>query len=236
MRRLLAGLTLALASAAASTPAAAQVLRFDDIPLATTGGVAVDDFYDGGGGAAFDYGVTFSGDALAFCLNRIGTPNCSNTSWGSDPGAIARGTEGAGLSINAREVFMNRERGFTTGFSFYFANPFGDAGRFEVWTGLNGTGTLLASRSMGSTPNGRSDPACFGANYCPFIASSVSFAGVARSVRFTTERADFIIYDDITLGSRIPGTVVPEPATVALMASGLIVLAGVARRRARAVA
>jgi hypothetical protein len=226
--RLLSALVLAAASA---SPLAAQVLRFDEIPGAATGSVVVGDFYNGSGGAANNFGIQFVGDARAFCFNRVGTPTCSNTSWGGDPGAIARGTEKAGLSINATEVIMNRAAGFTTGFSFFYANPFGDTGVFQVWSGLNATGTLLASQGMPATPNGSGTPGCFGANYCPLIANSVAFAGTAQSVRFTTVRPDFIIYDDLTFGSTTPGSVVPEPSTVALLAGGLVVLGGAIRRR-----
>jgi hypothetical protein len=231
MRRAVRSAAAVLVLAAVSSPSAAQVLRFDEIPGAANGRVQVGNFYHGAGGAAFDFGVEFVGAAEAFCLNRVGTPNCSNTSWGGDPGAVARGTERAGLSINAPSVVMNRAAGFTEGFSFYAANPFADAGQFQVWSDVNGTGTLLATRTIGATPNGAGDPSCFGANYCPFVANSVSFAGVGRSVRFTTVQPDFIIYDDITFGSTVPGTVIPEPATTALVGAGLLALAGAARRR-----
>jgi hypothetical protein len=226
--------TLAL-SALSALPVSAQVLKFDEIPGATTGGVAVGNFYNGGGGAAFNFGIEFIGNASAFCFDRVGT-NCSNTSWGGDAAAIARGTEKAGLSIFDTQVIMNRAAGFTSGFSFFYANPFNDAGLFQVYSGLNATGTLLASASMPATPNGIANAACFFDNYCPFVANSVAFAGTALSVRFTTTLPDHIIYDDLTFGSVIPGggTVVPEPSTVALLAGGLAVVGALARRRASA--
>jgi len=39
------------------------------------------------------------------------------------------------------------------------------------------------------------------------------------------------VFDDVTFGSSTPGTVVPEPTTVALTAAGLLAMAAAARRR-----
>lgn len=233
MSRTCSVVTALALSVCSALPLHAQVLKFDEIPGAPNGPVSVGTFYNGGGGAAFNYGIEFVGNAVAFCLKRAAAPNCSNTSWGGDVAATARGTEKAGLSIFDTQVIMNRAAGFTTGFSFFYSNPQSDAGVFQVWSGLNATGTLLATQNMVGTPNGAATPGCFGAQYCPFLAGAVSFVGTAQSVRFTTTRPDFIIYDDITFGSITPGgaSVVPEPSTVVLLGGGLAAIAAVARRR-----
>ena len=51
---------------------------------------------------------------------------------------------------------MNVAAGFSTGFSFYYAAPF-DTGSVTVWSGLNGTGTLLATDILALTPDGCGD-------------------------------------------------------------------------------
>lgn len=218
-----------------STAATAQVtvLKFDDVVGATTGVVNIGNYYNGGGGNAVNFGVEFVGSASAFCLNRPDRPSCSNTSWGSGADAVAagaRGTRGAGLFWSTGSPIMNRSAGFTTGFSFFYSNPFAATSGFQVWSGLNGTGTVLATFVASATPNGSTINGCFSANYCPFVAGGVTFAGTARSVTFTGGTNQFV-YDDITFGSDIPGNVVPEPSTYALLATGLIGLAGLRRKR-----
>jgi hypothetical protein len=227
----------ALALIAAASAANAQVLKFDDIVGATTSGsgITIGNYYNGGGGPAVNFGVDFVGNAIAFCLNRPSNPSCSNTSWGSGADAVAadaRGTRGAGMTWLSANPIMNRVSGFTTGFSFFYSNPFSQNVGFTVWSGLNGTGTLLATWTSSPTQNGSGIPGCFSANYCPFVAGGIGFAGTAQSVVFNGAANQFV-YDDFTFGSVDPGvnpSVVPEPSTYALMATGLIGLAGLRRR------
>lgn len=97
---------------------------------------------------------------------------------------------------------MNVASGFTTGFSFNYSTPF-DPGVVTVWSGLNGTGTLLATLDLPTTPN-TGGGSCGGHNYCPDVPFGVTFSGTAKSVDFSGT-ANFIVYDDITLGSSTPG-------------------------------
>jgi hypothetical protein len=124
---------------------------------------------------------------------------------------------------------MNGENGFTDGFSFYYTavnNP----GGFTVWSGLNGTGVPLATAVLPLTSNGGSDPNCSYTNFCPYYAIGVNFVGTAYSVTFEGV-GDQIAFDDVTFGSSTPGNVVPEPATMALVGTGLVGLFGVRLRR-----
>jgi PEP-CTERM motif len=236
--RLLAGAVFALATA--SSAQAQIILKFDDVLGATTSeeGVTLGNYYNGAG-AGVNFGVEFVGTAWAYCFNRPGLTDCSNTSWGSGTDANAaesRGTRGAGLSFGLSGAVMNRSAGFSGGFSFFYTNPFAVDAGFSVWSGVNGTGTLLATWSASITADGRSIAGCFGAAYCPFVAAGIGFEGIARSVTFTGEYK-YVAFDDLTLGSLTPGvpspSVVPEPTAYALMATGLLGLVGLRRRHGK---
>jgi hypothetical protein len=115
-------------------------------------------------------------------------------------------------------AIMDDPAGFTTGFSFNYS-AYADAGAVTVWSGLDGTGTLRATLTLPTTPNGIDTPGCNRHNYCPVVPFGVTFSGVAESVNFGGT-ADFVVYDDITLGSSTPITGVPESSTWAMMLAG----------------
>jgi len=95
----------------------------------------------------------------------------------------------------------------------------------DVYSGLNGTGTLLAS----FTVNTSLTPLCSsGPGYCVWQPDGVSFSGTAESVVFGGA-ANFIGWDNVTLGSASP--VVPEPSSLILLSTGLVGLATKLRRR-----
>ncbi|HMN74572.1 MAG TPA: PEP-CTERM sorting domain-containing protein [Burkholderiaceae bacterium] len=204
------------------------VLNFEGINATYPSGFAnIYDFYNGGtssdGTSGVNYGVQFTDNALAICLNTPGN-YCSNTS----RGGVAPGSElGALFWLNGPETYMNYAAGFENGFSFNYAAP-NTPGSVSVYDGLNGTGNLLATLDLGLTPSTCGSE--YSAQYCPFVAAGVNFAGVAKSISFAGT-ANYIVFDDVTFGSAIPG--VPEPSTYALFAAGLLGLAYTARRRSR---
>ncbi len=116
---------------------------------------------------------------------------------------------------------MNVAAGFKTGFSFFYADQVGFTGSVSVFSGLSGTGSLLASLSLPSTP----DP------YNVFVPVGVAFAGTALSVIFSGA-ANFIAFDNITLGASSP-IQTPEPVSMALLGTGLVGLGMVHRRKRR---
>ncbi len=113
---------------------------------------------------------------------------------------------------------MNVAAGFTTGFSFNHAN-INDAGSVSVYSGLSGTGTLLATLAIPITTTGPGCETTYDAGFCPFVADGISFSGTAESVSFAGVENQ-IVFDDVTFGSSTPGGV-PEPAALTLLTTAL---------------
>lgn len=217
---------LALTAMAAS--ATVVDLTFEGINATYPSGYAfVQNFYNGGtssdGTSGPNYGVSFPANAQAICLNTL-TASCSNTSRGGlgDPNSQL----GALFFLSGSNTYVNVPAGFTTGFSFnYTAINF--SGAVNVWSGLNGTGSLLATLNLPTTPSGPCPG--YGAGFCPFFPIGVSFAGTAQSIDFGGV-ANQIVFDDVTFGSATPGST-PEPGTLIMFGSGVIGMAGLLRRK-----
>ena len=186
---------------------ASVVLTFeglgDDSPIGN--------WYNGGGGG--NLGITFGPDSLAIIEGSAGgTGNFTNP-----PSGVT-----VAFFLSGPGDVMDVPAGFNTGFSFFYADQVGFTGSVTVWSGLDGTGTELASLSLPSTP----DP------YNVWVPIGVSFSGKAESAVFGGS-ANYIGFDNITLGSATPGGV-PEPATWAMMVLGFSGLGLLIHRRSKA--
>jgi hypothetical protein len=172
----------------------------------------VGNFYNGGG--PNDYDIDFVGGTLGLIDSDIG----GSGNIGNEP------SPSTVMFFLQATAIMNVNNGFTDGFSFFYSST-SESGSVKVYDGLNGTGTLLATLTLTPLGVGPGDPTGAYSNWAPV---GVTFAGTAYSVDFGGT-ANYIIYDDITIGSEIAGgEPVPEPSTVI----GGLALGALALRRA----
>ena len=224
MRRILTFLAVgAVAIGLASSAHAAIVdLTFEGVaasyPFART---KINDFYNGGtsgaGTSGPDYGVTFSRGLNAACLNSLTVSSCDRVSKG---GLGPADLQESALEFNSIiPAFMDVAGGLTTELSLNYVTTLLTV-RLAIWSGLDGTGELLATLNLPANAVGCPD---YGdAELCPFTSAQVSFSGTARSIQFLGTAADF---DDITF------TAAPEPSTWAMMLIGFAGLGYAALRR-----
>ena len=211
-----------------AAPAQADVVVLDFEGISDL--ASVNDFYNGGtdsvGNSGANYGINFSTTSLVVVdIDAGGSGNFAN-----EPSSST-----ALFFLSGGAATMNVAAGFTTGFSFFYAGNASDAGSVVVYDGLNGTGNILATLAL--VPNGgqcAGDPNGF--PFCNFSPFGVEFDGTAMSVDFAGV-ANQIAFDNITLGSAVPGNpAVPEPATWAMMIMGFGLVGGALRRPRRVVA
>ncbi|OYT99989.1 MAG: PEP-CTERM sorting domain-containing protein [Burkholderiales bacterium PBB1] len=193
----------AAVSLCAAAPAfSAVTLDFEG----TTSFSSIDNFYNGGtdgaGVSGVNYGVAFSGSALALD--------------GSDSTLATPFTAPSGTHVffapDAPAV-LNVASGFTTGLVFAYSSIVGTT-EVKVFDGLNATGATLATFMLGANSSA----------FELFSSVSKGFAGTAYSVSFGDNLGN-IAYDNVTIGA------VPEPGSVLLMALGLALVGVVARRQ-----
>ncbi|MEO8813213.1 MAG: PEPxxWA-CTERM sorting domain-containing protein [Caulobacteraceae bacterium] len=225
IKHLIAGGAAALAlGAAAQASAAVVVLGFDQLNGGSNEGPL--NYYNGGLGSLGtgpgpNDGIVFSANTITGCVHPFA---CANTN-----SALAPSAPNVIFFLSGGADTMDVAAGFNTGFSFFYSSV-NVPGVVNVWSGLDGTGTLLASLNLPVTPTA-GDPGCGGQPFCPYFKAGVSFAGTAMSVDFGGT-ANQIAFDDITLGSANPG--VPEPASWALMLLGVGAVGFGLRRQSKA--
>jgi hypothetical protein len=191
----------------AAAPAFASVITIDF--EAPTTFASIDTFYAGGtdsaGATGPNLGVVFGGDALALQNDALG-PYFSNA-----PSPV-----GVMTAVGPAAV-MDVAQGFV-GLNFFYSSLAAVGGAVEVWSGLGGTGTLLASLSLA----GNAQDGCSDSPLCHFDGLAAGFAQRAYSVSFAGA-ANVAVFDNVSL-------TVPEPATALLVALGLVGAAASRRR------
>jgi hypothetical protein len=199
-------------SALAYVSANAQVLNF----VGLANGEPIENYYNGGlggfgSGPGPNYGITFASDSLAIIsqLNG-GTGNFQNAP-----------SDTAAFFLTGPGDTMNVAAGFTTGFSFYYASG-SDTGSVSVYSGLNGTGTVLGTINLAETPSLPDLPTY----YNDWFPAGIAFGGTAESAVFSGV-ANYIGFDDIDLGSPAPPAV-PDNTGAGIYLLGAMGLAGAA--------
>jgi hypothetical protein len=220
---------VALIAATAMSARAGSIvdLTFQGIaPYPNSSNVAILNFYNGGtssiGTSGTNFGISFPSNALLICLNSLSV-DCSNTSKGGLGNPASQ--QGGLFFLSGSNTFLNDPKGFTTGFSFTYS-AIGAPGSIQVFSGVNGTGTLLATLTLPTTPSGPCPG--YDAGFCPFVPIGVTFSGTAESINFGGD-ANQIVFDDVTFGSSTPGTT-PEPSTLLLFGTSLLGLAPFRRK------
>ncbi len=222
----IAALSAVLPLAALSSAQAAVSLNFvlpDNGQAFTGGGLeSILGYYNGGadqnGAIGPSYGITFGSDALALVNANQANSVASNV--GNEPGG---GTANSMIFLSGPGDVMDVAAGFNTGFSFYYAAPY-YAGSVSVYSGLDGTGALLATLTLGVNGVGPGP-----GQYSDWSPVGVTFAGTAESAIFSGS-ANYIAFTDVTLGSGAPqiGNNVPDNTGVGIYALAALALAGAA--------
>lgn len=211
-------LVLALLAALAAPGQAVTLLTFEGLQNLEP----VQNYYNGGAGGfgsvGPNLGIVFNANALAIIdADAGGTGN-----FGGEP------SPDTALFFLSGTAILNYAAGFDTGFSFYYS-AINQPGSINVYDGIDGTGNLLASLNLPTTPfNGGPDPT---GQFSPFLPIGVAFNGIARSIDFGGT-VNQIAFDNITFGSATPSNgEVPEPATWTMVAGGVLALLVSRRRR-----
>jgi hypothetical protein len=189
----------------AATPAFAVVINVDfETP---TSFASIDGHYAGGtdsdGVAGANLGVTFGLDALALRNDAAG-PYFSNA-----PSPLGV------MTVVGGDSAMNVALGFTT-LALQYSSRASVFNGVQVWSGLNGSGSLLASLSLSANAQAGG---CSDSPLCNFSGLSAASFGVARSVTFGNAAAN-AVFDNLSV------TVVPEPGSALLMALGVAAFVG----------
>jgi hypothetical protein len=168
----------------------------------------VGNFYNGGGlPSTPNYGISFSSNFYGLRSVYQGGSGAFSRDPTGTPAIFIMGTTGANAT-----GYMNVNNGFTTGIQFFYTAGFSET--VTVWSGTDGTGTVLATITL-SANNG----SCSGfPTYCHWTSAGLTFNGTAKSVTISGA-ANGIGLSDITLGSA--QTAVPEPSTLILFGCGL---------------
>jgi hypothetical protein len=197
---------------AAPAQAAVVSVTFDSVSSFASIGTHYAGGTDSDGVAGANLGVSFGLDALGLKNDALG-PYFSNA---PSPAGV--------MTVVGPAATMNVPAGFSN-LSFFYSSNAAIADAIEVWSGLDGTGTRLASLSLA---NNAQAGGCSDTAFCNFSSLSTALVGsLGFSVSFG-KAASAAAFDNLSL--TVPGTV-SEPGSVPIVALGLGLAALATRRR-----
>ncbi|MBO9686313.1 MAG: PEP-CTERM sorting domain-containing protein [Mitsuaria chitosanitabida] len=197
---------LAAVAALSALPASANVVTIDFDGPTSFGPVA--DYYA-------SKGVVFSEGALA--LSNDGMADTPSGNYYSNAP-----TMGGVMFTFDVPAYLNFAQGFAGEVSLFYSAAAALAGGISVYSGLNGTGSLLGSFDFSANANA----GCADSTFCHWDRIALGFAGTGHSIAFSNGTS--VAFDNVSLNA------VPEPESYALMLAGLAALGVVARRQRKA--
>jgi hypothetical protein len=203
-------------------------------------GADIGTYFDGGSDSVPTDGT---GPNLGIAFSSNATAQKAGDSQASGDGKFENNPSGQGeilyfSSSNTTAAYMNDAAGFTgLSFNYSYSNNSGAAGEAYLYSGLNGTGTLLETLSLSPAATSVGCAARTDA-YCTWSSASTGTAafGTAESVVFAAAglTAAPSATGSPTIVTEFDGvavTPVPLPAAAWFLVSGFSGLAGFARRR-----
>lgn len=191
------------------------------VPTAHGVGESVADYYNGG------CAITVRSGATGTCGGPDWGVSWSNAIVASSPAADPVPSPHNFITSTAPGIIMNVAGGFSDHLTFAYSAP-RVAGSLSLYSGRDGTGTLLASFALPST---NPDRTCNFASFACWGDFTAAFDGVATSAVFG-DSLRFMAFDNVSFDLRTSHDV-PEPGMAGLFGLGILLLglfAGLHRR------
>lgn len=172
-------------------------------------GQQVGTFYAGGSGNSGvpNFGITFSSNFYGLRSEFQGGSGAFMPDPTGTPVIFITGTNGSPVTGS-----MTVANGFSSGLNFLYSAAFQET--VTVWSGANGTGTVLATIALAVN-----DGNCSTVSFCNWTVAGGSFSGTAGSVTFSGP-ANTMGLTDITLGQST--SAIPEPSSIYLLGTGIV--------------